>query len=66
MIKLKRILREKGLRHYFVAKQIKVTPTVLSNWIVERTPIPSKNLFALAIYLQVKPDEILMRENNDE
>jgi transcriptional regulator with XRE-family HTH domain len=58
-------IKERGYMKKYIAKQLDVTPTQVSNWISGTSKPPIEKAFKLADLLGVKVDELYDRTDQD-
>lgn len=56
-------IEERGYMKKYIAKQLEITPTQLSNWISGKSSPTIEKAFKLADLLGVKVDDLYEREN---
>ncbi|MGV3465259.1 MAG: helix-turn-helix transcriptional regulator [Heyndrickxia sp.] len=59
------LIEAAGYKKKYIAKELDVTPTQLSNWISGRSNPPIEKAFKLAKMLAVKIDELYEWEENE-
>ena len=58
-------IEKSGLKKKYIAEQLDISPTQLSNWISMRSYPPAEKLFKLADLLNVKVDDLYEREEEN-
>jgi transcriptional regulator with XRE-family HTH domain len=59
------LIEAKGFKKKYIAKEVGITPTQLSNWLAMKAFPPLDKAYILADLLEVKVDELYDRTDND-